>query len=598
LLGRLTVECDGAPIALSAALPRTLLAVLLLEMNTAVSADRLIEALWAGRPPASASASLHNHVMRLRRLLGQEGGERVRAAPGGYLIQVEPGELDVHAFTDLCVSGAAALRDRQWAKASDEFAAALAICRGEPLSDVPRMSVHEPRLQQWEEDRLQALEGRIEADLALGRHGIVISELRALTTQYPLREAFHAQLMLAFYRAHRQADALDAYQVLRRTLVADLGVEPDASVQQLHQRILRADPTLDRAEAPPVAQTPEGGARRVDPGRANGGGRQQLPAGTRAFTGRDRELAALTDFAGDSAPGGVAPVVCTIDGMAGIGKTCLAVHAARRLRERFPDGQLFLDLHGHTADVDPVEPGAALDYLLRSLGTLPQRIPREPGQRAAFYRDRLAGSRTLIVLDNAAGSAQIRPLLPGEPGCMVIVTSRRRLTGLDDAYSLALDPLPEADAIDLVRKVAGPGRIVEGHPAVAELAALCGCVPLALRIVAARLRHHRALSIEDIVAGLRNENARLDHLQDEERSLVAGFDLSRRHLTSPERRLFDLLALNPGLEADADAAAALADIDHRSAERLLDSLVDHNLLVRHAPGRYSFHDLIRLYAQG
>ena len=585
LLGPVTAERDGAQIAITAPSQRTVLAVLLLDANTAVSADRLVEALWGERPPASANASLYNHVMRLRRLLGDEGGQLIRVASPGYLIRIEPGDLDLHAFTDLCAAGAAAVRSRQWAKAAEDLAEALALWRGEPLSDVPRVGAQDVRVQQWAESRLQALEGRIDADLALGRHAEVISELRALTALHPLREAFYAKLMLALYRAHRQADALDVFQALRRTLVDELGVEPAASLQQLHRRILRADPTLALADD-------DAAPRASGQFEADSGGPQQLPADTRAFTGRERELDELTNLALDDPP-----VVCTIDGMAGIGKTSLAVHAARRLRERFPDGQLFLDLHGHTAGVEPVEPGAALDYLLRSLGAPPSQIPENPDERAAFYRDRLSGTRTLIVLDNAAGSAQIRPLLPGDSGCMVIVTSRKRLAGLDDAHSLSLDLLPENDAIALLHKVAGPGRVAEEHPATAELVALCGYIPLAVRIAAARLRHRKALSVEDVVAWLRDENARLDHLEDEERSVAAIFDLSCRQLTYPERRLFGLLALIPGPDADAYAAAALADVDPRSAERLLDRLVDHNLLIQHAPGRYGFHDLIRLYAR-
>jgi DNA-binding SARP family transcriptional activator len=251
LLGTVAVERDGAVCDIKPAMPRTVLAVLLLNANTVVSADSLVEALWGERPPASATASLHNHVMRLRRLLGDEGGSRIRAVAPGYLIQVEPGELDLDVFAELCGAGASAVQSWRWAEAAEDLTAALALWRGEPAADVPGVSGH-AGVRQLLESRLQAVEGRIEADLELGRHREVIGELRTLTAQNPLREAFHGQLMLALYRADRQAEALDAFQGLRRTLVGELGVEPSPSVQKLHRRILNADPEL----AAPVPQPP------------------------------------------------------------------------------------------------------------------------------------------------------------------------------------------------------------------------------------------------------------------------------------------------------------------------------------------------------
>jgi DNA-binding SARP family transcriptional activator/tetratricopeptide (TPR) repeat protein len=587
LLGPLEVEREGVSVPIGAGKSRALLATLLLEADSVVAADRLIEALWGKRPPATATASLHNHVMRLRQQLGDVGAgisatdSRIRAVAPGYLIRIEPGELDLDEFAALCADGALAVRDSRWEQASRDLTAALSLWRGEPGADIPGLS-ERAEIRQLLEARLTAVEGRIEADLELGRHQAVLGELRTLTAEYPLREGFHGQLMLALYRAGQQAEALDVFQTLQDRLVDELGVEPCQSVRDLHRRLLDSDPEL--AALPPASR---------------GGPCRQLPADTRSFTGREQELDELFAIA-RAAPEGTDAgmvVISAVDGMAGIGKTALAVHAAHRVRQQFPDGQLFVDLHGYTTELEPLSAGDALDWFLRSLGVPPQLIPQDLGARAAYYRDRLEGTRTLIVLDNASCAAQVRPLLPGGPGCLVLVTSRRRLAGLDDARSLSLSTLPTEDAAALLHKVAGLGRVPAHHPAVLELIDLCGRMPLAIRIAAARLRHQPDLRIDDVVAQLRDETARLGHLKDADRNLTAVFDLSYRDLDAAQQRLFRLLGLVPGPDFDARAAASLAAADRRSAEKLLESLLDHNLLTQHTPGRYRFHDLIRLYAR-
>lgn len=593
VLGPVMVELDGARVSVNSPMPRTLLAVLLLQANAPVSADQLVEALWGGRPPASAIPSLHNHVMRLRKLLGEEGAARIRAAAPGYLIQVEPGELDLQVFDDLCASGRAAGQAGQWARAAEDFSAALGLWRGEFLADVPKLSAWQARVQHLTEARLQALAGRLEADLRLGRHSDVIGELQALVIDHPLREDFHGQLMLALYRAGRQAEALEAFQRLRRTLVDELAVEPSPQIQELHRRILTGDSGLAAAAAPSDPVAPSA----ADRGAL--GPRFQLPADTRLFTGRARELGTLLSLARTAPEGSDAGmvVISAIDGMGGIGKSALAVHVGHQVRELFPDWQLFIDLHGYTAGLDPLTSGDALEWLLRSLGVPPESIPQDLDLRAAYYRDRLVGTRTLIILDNASSAAQVRPLLPATAGCMVLITSRRNLTGLDDAHFLALDVLPEADAIALLVKVATPERVPADHPALPELIALCGRMPLAIRIVAARLRHQRSLRIEDLVTRLRDDIARIGHLADEDRNLTAVFDLSHASLLDVEQLLLRRLGLVPGPDFDAYAATSLIGCDHRTGERHLESLMNHSLLVEHAPGRYRFHDLVRVYAR-
>jgi tetratricopeptide (TPR) repeat protein len=326
---------------------------------------------------------------------------------------------------------------------------------------------------------------------------------------------------------------------------------------------------------------------------------RQLPATTSVFTGRAQEVKRLVNLSmpgpGHKSPSTV--VLSAIGGMAGIGKTELAIYAAHQMAHRFPDGQLFIDLHGYTPGMSPLDPGDALDQLLRSLGIPPHLIPEDPQMRAGLYRSRLGGTKTLVILDNASSTSQVRPLLPGDSTCLVLVTSRKRLAGLDDAYSLSLDTLPGTDAIRLLRRVAGRNRVKGDHPAATELVELCGYMPLAIRIVAGRLRRHKLLSIEDIVDQLRDENSRLQYLSDDERNLVAVFSSSYVALPVAEQELFRYLSLIPGPDFDAYAAANLINTEHRRAERLLESLLDHNLLTQQVRRRYSFHDLIRMYAR-
>ena len=324
--------------------------------------------------------------------------------------------------------------------------------------------------------------------------------------------------------------------------------------------------------------------------------RHQLPATTRAFTGRADELQHLIDLAASTSRTG-AVVISAIDGMAGIGKTALAIHAAHRMSDHYPDGQLFLDLHGYTAGIQPTKAGDALEWFLRSLGVPPQQIPSKLDERAALYRDRLVGTKTLIILDNVSNEAQVRPLLPGSPECLVVITSRKRLSGLDDAYSLALDVLPEADAVTLFRAIAGPERVPVHDSGLAAIITLCGHVPLAIRIAAARLRHRPALTAQNLAQELREESTRLSALQDSERSVSAALDLSYQHLPSAAQHTFRYLGRIPGPDFDAYAVANLTDTDYDEARRSLETLLDYNLLTQHTPGRYRFHDLVRVYAQ-
>ena len=349
-----------------------------------------------------------------------------------------------------------------------------------------------------------------------------------------------------------------------------------------------------------LAGTPDGLAEvTADGSRRAGGPLRQLPAVTPAFTGRDDELAQILALADAVCAGGGSGtmVISAIDGMAGIGKTALAVYAGYLLAERFPDGQLFLDLHGYTQGISPSEPSAVLAAVLQAYGVPPQQIPVDLDACAALYRNCLAGTRTLIVLDNAHTETQVRPLLPGDGGCLVLITSRRRLKALDDAYALPLDVLPMPDAIALLRQVAGRERTEAQDRLLGELAALCGQLPIALRIAAAFFRHRRSWTLEHLVARLRQSRPNLTWFSDGDRRLTTVFDLSYQTLTTDQKMLFHLLGLAPGPDLDVYAAAALPDADLPEVEGLLQDLVDHNLLAEPSPGRYRMHDLIRLYAR-
>jgi DNA-binding SARP family transcriptional activator/tetratricopeptide (TPR) repeat protein len=575
---------SGEPVTVSAPRLRVLLAVLLWRANQPVPVDELAEMVWDGAPPAGAAGATRALVMRLRRVLGHPAGPRLITRAPGYVIELSGDELDASRFEALSNDAGLAVRAGRWAEAAQTAATALGLWRGTALTDVSSRVLRDAWLPHLEQLRVQALEWRFEADLRQGRHAELIPELRQVTGHHPLRERFHAQLMLALAGAGRQSEALAAYHEARGLLVRELGIEPGQELRELHERILAGGTALDAPRA--VLGEP----RPVIP--------RQLPAGAGSFTGRQTELAGLVEQAGQTIGAARTVVISAIDGMAGVGKTALAVHVAHRLAGRFPDGQMFIDLHGYTEGQQPRTPADALDWLLRSLSVPAQRIPQDVEERAALYRQRLAGTRTLVVLDNAASEAQVRPLLPGSAGCLVLVTSRRHLKGLDDAHVLSLDVLPPADAMTLLRVVAGPASLAAQDGALAEIARLCGHLPLALRIAAALLRHRPAWTPEHLAMLLRDQRQRIGALSDGERDLGAVFDMSYRSLTNPLQHLFRSLGLVPGPDVDACAAAALVDTDPAYATRMLEQLTDHNLLVQHAPGRYRLHDLIRLHACG
>lgn len=567
LLGEVTAWFDRQPVDLGHQRQRSVLATLLVDANRPVPTEELIDRVWGERLPNRVRESLYSYLSRLRGVLAATGEASIARQPAGYVLSVDPAAIDLHRFRAL-VAQAHEDDDR----APGLLARALELWRGEVADGADTPWFGELR-EQVAAERLAARLDLGDRQLRAGDTRPLLLDLPALAERYPLDERLAQQLMLALYRGGRQAEALAGYEKLRRTLADTLGVDPSPPLRELHQRILTEDPAL----APP-AEWPR---------------RNDLPRDVTDFTGRTEEIARLAGTL-ERARGG-AVVVSAIDGMAGIGKTVLAVHAAHRLTARFPDGQLFLDLHGHTPGTPPIEPAAALASLLRAIGVPGERIPDSLDERAGLWRSRLAGRKALVLLDNAADAAQVRPLLPGAAGCLALITSRNRLTDLDVALSLSLDVLPADDALALFTDIVGAERITPDLAAARAVVQLCGCLPLAVRIAAARLRSRPAWTVADLVARLRDD--RLAELATGDRSVSAAFALSYQFLTTEQQRLFRELGLLPVDSFDVYVAAALIDVAPREAGRLLDDLLDAHLIEQRVDGRFRLHDLLRQHAR-
>jgi DNA-binding SARP family transcriptional activator len=591
LLGPLLVRCGGKVIPVKQGNQRTLLAALLLAANRVVPTEEIAETLWGTRPPPSATVTIRNYVKRLRQALGDAGRARIRTQHPGYLISIGVGELDTWRFEALLESARAAVRDERWDTAAETARWALELWRAEPLADVESDALALREVPRLTEMRLQATELRIDADLHLGRHAEVIAELHGLTRAHPFREQMHALLMLALSRCGRQGAALAAYQHARRVLVDELGTEPGAVLQALHQQILTADHGLAAHKAPPVTA---GGTETAAP--------RQLPGVAAHFTGRESELtelSAVLEQASEQAPG--TAVISAISGMAGVGKTALAVHWAHQVASRFGDGQLYVNLRGFDPAVSPATPEEAIRELLDGLAVPVDRIPPGLSAQVGLYRSLLAGRRMLIVLDNVRGGQQVRPLLPAGPNCLVLITSRGDLAGLaatSGAHLLTLDVLPPAEAHQMLTARLGAGRAAAETAAVGEIAALCAHLPLALAIASARAAACPRVPLSAFAAELRAAAGRLDALDtgDPAASIRAVFSWSTHHLTPAAARMFRVLALHPGPDITASAAASLAGVPPAAACRDLDALTWAHLITEHKPGRYALHDLLRAYA--
>ncbi|MFC0526634.1 AfsR/SARP family transcriptional regulator [Phytohabitans kaempferiae] len=565
------------------------LAVLALHAGTIVSVDRLVHAIWDERPPATALNTLQRHVSYLRHVFGRR--DAIVARSPGYVLELGSEATDA-AVAERLVRQARQSKD--WSANTARLRAALALWRGPALVDVAGLRWMEEQSRRLTLLEVEAWHALVEARLALGEHVELVPELQRLTAEQPYHENVHAQLMLALYRAGRQADALDVYQVLRRALREDLGIEPSAALQDLQTNILRQDPTLD----------PPGQAVTVGRTASKATVPSQLPLAVRTFVGRDAELARLdailTDTERKQPAHPAAVVISALSVTAGIGKTALALHWAHRVTAQFPDGQLYVNLRGFDAGGSVLDPAAALRSFLDALGVPAQRIPATLDDQASLYRSLLAGKRVLVVLDNARDVAQIRPLLPGSGGSVVVVTSRRQLTALvatEGAHPLTLDLLAPAQARDLLAARIGKDRVEAEPAAVDEIIERCARLPLALALAAARAATRPHLPLSGLAAELRDAGALapLDH-GDATTDLRAVFSWSYSALSPEAAYLFRLLGLVRGPDATAEAAASLAGMPLARVRPLLTELTNVNLLAEHAPGRYTFHDLLRAYA--
>jgi DNA-binding SARP family transcriptional activator/tetratricopeptide (TPR) repeat protein len=579
LLGPVEVLASGRMVEPGPVQQRTVLAALAVDAGRLVPLDVLIDRVWGDAPPPSVRSGIYSHMARLRRMLVPAGGLLRR--PGGYLLDVPPEAVDLHRFRTLSQAANAGP-----APDAGKLEAALDLWRGPALAGLAGDWVAATR-ERLDQQRVEAVLAWAQALLAAGQPGPVIGTLRDFVDQHPLVEPLAARLIEALYASGRAAEALDCYARVRAHLAGELGTEPGPVLRQLHQAVLRGgglDTSPPGGTAPATAVVTPGDA---PPDLVT----SPLPPDTGAFTGRASQVRQIAGAVGD----GPLPVMVihAIAGMPGVGKTALAVHVAHRMAGRFPDGLVFVDLHGHTAGREPAAPADVLATLLSADGIDPRQLPAGLDARSALWRQRLAGRRLLLVLDNAASSAQVAPLLPAAPGCLVLVTSRRFLGDLPgDTMPVQLDVLAPAEAAQMF-------RILAGHPAAAEpgrvagLVAACGYLPLAISLLARVLTRHPSWTVGDLLAETR---ARLLTVTAEQASVAAAFGLSYQDLPAARQRFFRQLAGHPGTVIEPYAAAALAGLPVPEAAAHLYALHADSLLIEVCYRRYVLHDLIRSYA--
>ena len=586
MLGAVEARIGGRPVDLGHARQRSVLGVLLVEAGRPVTVDQLVDRVWGDDAPQRAAAALYSYLSRLRRAIAEAAGVGIAKQPGGYLLTVEPQVVDLHRFRRLIVQARGAESD----KASIELITeALGLWRGEPFAglDTPWLAATRRTLLG---ERFAAELDRNDVLLRLGRHGELLPALTAAVAEHPLDERLAEQTMLALYRSGRQADADERYRRIRRALADELGSDPGPGLRRLHERILAADPGLaapvDEARAPAAPPAPAAVPA-------------QLPADVRAFTGRTDELTVLDGLLTPQSGDHPAITIALLSGTPGVGKSALAVRWAHRVRECFPDGQLYVNLRGYDAE-QPVAVADVLAGFLTALGVRGPEIPPGIDERAGRYRSELTGRRMLVLLDNASSVDQVRPLLPGSGSCLVLVTSRDSLPGMvavHGAERVNLDLLPLSDAIGLLRRLVGAR--VDREPAGArELAAACARLPLALRIAAELAAARDDVPLGELVAELGDHQDRLDLLDagDPRAEVRAVFSWSYQNLPADAARVFRLFGLHPGESAHVDAVAALTGTRPGEARRLLATLARASLVQAGAGGRYGMHDLLRAYA--
>lgn len=597
LLGPVTAFDAGRQIPLGPRKQRLVLAVLGLEAGRTVDVTELVDLAWPDDPPRTATHAIRVCVSGLRSALRDVPDTRITLQGSGYALRMDLAGIDVHRFGTLLAQARTATDDARRVALLDR---ALGLWNGPALAGVAAPHVQERLAAGLAENRLTAIEDRIDARLRLGRRHELLGELAGLIASHPLRERLVGQLMLALYRDGRAADALASFRHYREQLAAELGLDAGQRLRQIELAILREDTAAlalaagqSGGHVPLFNSEPKPTAHITTAGLVPA----QLPPAVAGFTGRAAALAELGSLLPARPPAGS---IAVIAGTAGVGKTALAVHWAHRHRGDFPDGQLYVNLGGY-APSPPTAPERALAGFLRALGVPAEQVPVDADEAAALYRSLLADLRMLVVLDNASSPGQVRPLLPGGQGCLTVITSRDRLAGLvvrDGAHHLDLGVLSDDEALALLTDLLGAARTSAEPESVAELAALCARLPLALRIATAQLARHPRQPVGELAAEMREGNrlAVLEVSGDEQSAVRAAFDLSHATLSPDARRLFQLAGLQPGSDVSTRAAAALAGNDAAEARRLLADLTTAHLLDERAPGRFAMHDLLRLYA--
>ena len=592
-LGPLEAWADGEQLSLGPPARRAVLALLLMESGVMVRRDTIIDVLWGDSPPSTAVGLLQAHVSRIRRLLIAHSGEGgIESVRGAYRLSLPGDQVDLLTFRDFAAQAAAARAAGDDMTAVECYKHAMDLWRGEPLADVDVLSGH-PGVTALQHELAGVLLRYADVACALGRHERVLPRLQALADAEPLNESAHARLMIALAGSGQQAAAIRVHEDVRTRLDRELGLSPGEELAEAYIRVLRQDFRAGKWELVPARSQPLPATMHVVP--------RQLPAAPRRFAGRYRELDVLSALAEGDLREENGVVIAALTGMAGIGKTALAVHWAHQVVSRFPDGQLFVNLRGSCPSGTPVMPTDAVRGFLTALGVSPARIPPDTDGQAALYRSLLADRRMLVVLDNAQDAEQVRPLLPGSPGCLVLVTSRNRLTGLaaaDGAHLITPKVLAEDESQHLLTLNLGDGRVTAEPVAVSELITLCSGLPLALRDVAARAIARPELPLAAVAAEMRNERGRLDVLETGESatSVRMVFSWSRAKLGDRASRMFRLLGVHPGPDITSSAAASLAGLPREQAYLALAELCDEHLLMEYLPGRYICHDLLRSYA--
>ena len=588
ILGPLEVDRSGQVVGIGGARQQRALALLVVNANSVVPFGHLVDVLWE-EPPQSTRQQVYNVIGSLRRTLqAASNGAALVTADAGYRLSVPPDSVDAYRFqTSLRAAEKAEAERRHW-QAVEHLKAAVALWRGPALDGLEggRVAGIAARLN---EQRLTAVERLTTLRLQLGEHDSLTGELLELVAEHPLRESLRHDLMLALARSGRQAEALNVYEQGRRLLADELGISPGRRLRRLHELILTDDVDLAQPAPAVVGRQDAGDARATHEASRRHSAPHTLPRDTVDFTGRVTETGLLLDAA--RAPRSALTVV-TIDGMGGVGKTTLALRVAHQLAEEYMDGQYYIDLHGFSTGVNPLTTAQALDTLLTEHGTPAEAIPADLAGKSALWRSSLAGRRAMIVLDNVLDVSQVLPLLPGTAEAFVVLTCRRRRTVLDGTIPVSLDVLPHTDAVALFTRIAGEDRVAGELDSVREVVRLCGYLPLALRIAAARFRDRSTWSVSDLVNRLRGHQERTRFLEAGNRSVMAVLALSYRYLRPNHQQVFRALSLHPGEDFDVAATAAITELSFGEAEQALEVLFEDNLLLRSTGDRFRFHDLV------